>query len=59
MHTGLVRVVRIPGDWGLEVGMLAEVYRNTSLRRICQVGITERYDHSIRPYRHKTRHRAS
>ncbi len=45
MHTDLVRAVRIPGDWGLEVGMLAEVYRNTSLRRICQVGITDRYDH--------------
>lgn len=45
MHTDLVRAVRIPGDWGLEVGMLAEVYRNTSLRRICQVGIIDRYDH--------------
>ena len=45
MHTDLVRAVRIPGDWGLEIGMLAEVYRNTSLRRICQVGIADRYDH--------------
>jgi glucosyl-3-phosphoglycerate synthase len=45
IHTDLVRAVRIPGDWGLEVGMLAEVYRNTSLRRICQVGIADRYDH--------------
>lgn len=45
MDVDLVRAVRIPGDWGLEVGMLAEVYRNTSLRRICQVGIAQRYDH--------------
>lgn len=45
MDIDLVRAVRIPGDWGLEVGMLGEVYRNTSLRRICQVGIAERYDH--------------
>lgn len=45
IHTDLVRAVRIPGDWGLEVGMLAEVYRNTSLQRICQVGIADRYDH--------------
>lgn len=45
MDIDLVRMVRIPGDWGLEVGMLGEVYRNTSLRRICQVGISDRYDH--------------
>ncbi|MGI8673101.1 MAG: glycosyl transferase [Luteitalea sp.] len=45
MDVDLARAVRIPGDWGLEVGMLAEVYRNTSLRRICQVGVAERYDH--------------
>jgi glucosyl-3-phosphoglycerate synthase len=45
MVTDLARVNRIPGDWGLEVGTLAEVYRNTSVRRVCQVGLTERYDH--------------
>jgi glucosyl-3-phosphoglycerate synthase len=45
MDIDLVRTVRIPGDWGLEVGMLGEVYRNTSLNRICQVGIADRYDH--------------
>ena len=45
MHTDLVRSVRIPGDWGLEIGMLAEVYRNSSLRRVCQVDIAENYDH--------------
>ncbi|MCC6163965.1 MAG: glycosyl transferase [Acidobacteria bacterium] len=45
MDVDLVRAVRIPGDWGLEVGMLGEVYRNTSLNRICQVGIADRYDH--------------
>ncbi len=45
MDIDLLRTVRVPGDWGLEVGMLGEVYRNTSLRRICQVGIADRYDH--------------
>lgn len=45
MHIHLARSVRIPGDWGLEVGMLAEVYRNTSVRRVCQVDISENYDH--------------
>jgi glucosyl-3-phosphoglycerate synthase len=45
MDVDLIRAVRIPSDWGLEVGMLGEVYRNTSLRRICQVGVADRYDH--------------
>jgi glucosyl-3-phosphoglycerate synthase len=45
MDVDLARVNRIPGDWGLEVGMLAEVYRNTSLRRVCQVDIAENYEH--------------
>jgi glucosyl-3-phosphoglycerate synthase len=49
MHVNLARSVRIPGDWGLEVGMLAEVYRNTSLPRICQVDIAANYDHKHQP----------
>jgi glucosyl-3-phosphoglycerate synthase len=34
-----------PSDWGIEVGILAEMYRNTRPHRICQVEITSRYDH--------------
>lgn len=49
MTTDLARTVRIPGDWGLEVGVLAEVYRNTSLHRICQVDIADNYDHKHQP----------
>lgn len=45
MDVDLARVNRIPGDWGLEVGMLAEIYRNTSLRRVCQVDIADNYEH--------------
>jgi glucosyl-3-phosphoglycerate synthase len=45
MHTDMARVNRIPWDWGLEVGSLAEVYRNYSPRRICQVDIAETYEH--------------
>jgi len=45
MSTDLARVIRIPGDWGLEVGVLAEVYRNSALRRICQVHIADNYEH--------------
>ena len=35
MLADLARVNRIPGDWGLEVGVLAEIYRNCSKKRIC------------------------
>lgn len=45
MDVDLARVNRIPGDWGLEVGVLAEVYRNTAIRRVCQIDIAENYEH--------------
>lgn len=45
MDVDLARVNRIPGDWGLEIGVLAEVYRNTSTRMVCQVDIAENYEH--------------
>jgi glucosyl-3-phosphoglycerate synthase len=45
MSTDMARVNRIPWDWGLEVGSLAEVYRNYSPRRVCQVDIAETYEH--------------
>jgi glucosyl-3-phosphoglycerate synthase len=45
MDIDLARINRIPGDWGLEVGVLAEVYRNTAARRVCQVDIAENYEH--------------
>ncbi len=45
MQAYLARVNRIPSDWGLEVGVLAEVYRNCSKKRVCQVDIAENYEH--------------
>ena len=45
MITDLARINRIPWDWGLEIGVLSEVFRNCSLRRICQVDLTENYEH--------------
>ena len=45
MRSDLARVTRIPSDWGLEVGMLAEVYRNCALKRICQTELCSNYDH--------------
>jgi glucosyl-3-phosphoglycerate synthase len=45
MDVNLARINRIPWDWGLEVGMLAEVFRNCSLARVCQVDLVETYEH--------------
>jgi glucosyl-3-phosphoglycerate synthase len=45
MQADLARVNRIPSDWGLEVGMLAEIYRNCSVKRVCQVDIADNYEH--------------
>ena len=41
----LARSNRIPSDWGLEVGTLAEIFRNTSIKRICQVDLGRLYEH--------------
>ena len=40
-----VRMLRIPSDWGLEVGVLSEVYRTLSRNSVCQVDIADQYDH--------------
>lgn len=45
MDINLARVNRIPADWGLEVGVLAEVFRNCSVARTCQVDLTDNYEH--------------
>ncbi|WP_367359710.1 glycosyl transferase [Syntrophus buswellii] len=41
----LARSIRISPTWGLEVSLLSEVYQRASLNRICQVEITESYEH--------------
>src|SRR6266446_473144 len=41
----LARRTRIPADWGLEVGMLADVFRNCAPKSICQSELCEQYDH--------------
>lgn len=45
MVNDMARVNRIPWDWGLEVGSLSEVYRNYSSRRVCQVDLSDNYEH--------------
>jgi len=41
----LVRRCRLPYNWGLEIGVLSEVYRNSSKKRICQVDLADLFDH--------------
>ena len=41
----VLRDIRIPSDWGLEIGVLSEVYRNYNSNRLCQVDIADNYDH--------------
>lgn len=37
--------ILIPSDWGLEIGVLSEMYRNYAKNRLCQVDIADIYDH--------------
>ncbi|TXS91304.1 glycosyl transferase [Parahaliea maris] len=37
--------IRIPSDWGLEIGVLSEMYRNYANNRLCQADIADTYDH--------------
>ena len=41
----VLKDIRIPYDWGLEIGVLSEMYRNFSGNRLCQVDIADKYDH--------------
>ncbi|MCA9034240.1 MAG: glycosyl transferase [Planctomycetaceae bacterium] len=45
MKSEVITSLRVPSDWGLEIGTLSEMYRNCSLNRICQVDIADAYDH--------------
>jgi glucosyl-3-phosphoglycerate synthase len=45
MTVDLLRRARIPTDWGVELGFLAEVFRTLSPGAVCQVDVSEAYDH--------------
>lgn len=45
MQVDVLNDLRIPSDWGLEIGLLSEMYRNHSTNRLCQVEIADTYDH--------------
>lgn len=45
MRVDVLNDLRIPSDWGLEIGVISEMYRNYATSRICQVDIADIYDH--------------
>ena len=45
MHIDAMSDIRIPTDWGLEIGVLSEIRRNYSTNVICQVELADNYDH--------------
>nr|WP_246745942.1 MULTISPECIES: glycosyl transferase [unclassified Ciceribacter] len=49
MQTRVLSDIRIPSDWGLEIGVLSELWRNYSSNAICQVDIADAYDHKHQP----------
>ena len=49
MRADVLNDIRIPSDWGLEIGVLSEMKRNYSTNRLCQVDIADVYDHKHQP----------
>ena len=45
MRTNILPDLRIPSDWGLEIGVLSEAWRNLAPKAVCQVEIADAYDH--------------
>jgi len=45
MRSDVMEALRMPTDWGLEVGILMEMRKNYSTSHLCQVDIAENYDH--------------
>ncbi|MCB1388974.1 MAG: glycosyl transferase [Rhodobacteraceae bacterium] len=45
MRTATLPDLRMPSDWGLEIGVLSEAWRNLGPRAVCQVEIADVYDH--------------
>ena len=41
----ILRDLKIPSDWGLEIGILSEMYRNYRNSKICQIDIADQYEH--------------
>jgi glucosyl-3-phosphoglycerate synthase len=45
MRLDVLETLRMPTDWGMEVGILMEMKKNYASSQICQVDIADNYDH--------------
>ena len=45
----LAQATKIHGNWGMDLGLLEEVFRNCSTHRVCQVGLMDNYEHKHQP----------
>jgi sucrose phosphorylase len=45
LQRDVIEDLRIPSDWGLEMGVLSELHRNYAGNQICQVDVADTYDH--------------
>lgn len=45
LRTAQLPDLRMPSDWGLEIGVLSEAWRNLGRNQVCQVEIADTYDH--------------
>ena len=45
MRADVINDLRIPSDWGLEIGVLSELNRNYANNRICQADLADSNDH--------------
>lgn len=49
LHRGLAGAISARGDWGLEIGLLCEIFRATEPNKVCQVDGGGNYDHKHQP----------
>ena len=45
LRTEHARLLRVPRDWALELGVLAETFRHCGPRAVCQAELCDNYDH--------------
>ena len=45
LRASMLPDLRMPSDWGLEIGILSEAWRNLGRNQVCQVEIADAYDH--------------
>lgn len=45
MKSSLASKVKLPTDWGLEVGILSEAFKHSGPARVCQADIADNYEH--------------